>query len=123
MKVSIALEGNTMNLQKRIRFVVCAICLVFALAVMPATWALSPSSGAGQAASMSATRSHADKLDINTATEDQLKVLPGVGDGYAKRIIAGRPYRAKNQLVTKGILPQGVYEKIKDQIIAHRVKK
>ena len=112
-----------MDLQKRIRFAVCAAGLAFALAVMPATWALSPSAGAGQAASMSATRSHADKLDINKATEDQLKVLPGLGDVYAKRIIAGRPYRAKNQLVTKGILPRGVYGKIKDQIIAHRVKK
>ncbi|MGO8718660.1 MAG: ComEA family DNA-binding protein [Acidobacteriaceae bacterium] len=111
-----------MNLQKQIVRVLCGAGLVFALAVMPATWALSPSAGAGQAASAT-RRSHADKLDINAATEEQLSALPGVGDGYAKRIIAGRPYRGKNQLVSKGILPQAVYEKIKDQIIAHRVKK
>ena len=59
-------------------------------------------------------------LDINAATFDQLKSLPGIGDAYAKRIIAGRPYTAKNQLVTKGIIPQATYDKCKDQIVAHR---
>ena len=62
-------------------------------------------------------------LDINTATADQLKAFPGIGDAYSKRIIDGRPYTAKNQLVTRGILPQGVYNKIKDQIIATHPKK
>jgi len=65
----------------------------------------------------------ADKLDINTATPDQLKVFPGIGDAYAKRIIDGRPYTAKNQLTTRGILPAATYNKIKDQIIASRPKK
>ncbi|HVG28054.1 MAG TPA: helix-hairpin-helix domain-containing protein [Acidobacteriaceae bacterium] len=59
-------------------------------------------------------------LDINTATADQLKTLPGVGDAYAKRIIDGRPYSAKNQLMTKGVLPKGTYEKIADKIVARR---
>ena len=62
-------------------------------------------------------------LDINTATPDQLKAFPGIGDAYSKRIIDGRPYTAKNQLITRGILPQATYNKIKDQIIASHPKK
>lgn len=75
------------------------------------------------AASARSTAATADKLDINTATPDQLKAFPGIGDAYAKRIIDGRPYTAKNQLVTRGILPSATYNKIKDQIIASKPKK
>jgi competence protein ComEA len=63
-----------------------------------------------------------DLLDINTATAAELKALPGMGDAYAQRVIAGRPYTAKNQLTTRGILPAAEYERIKPLIIAHRVK-
>jgi DNA uptake protein ComE-like DNA-binding protein len=62
-------------------------------------------------------------LDINTATPAQLKALPGMGDAYVRRVIAGRPYTAKNQLVTRGILPRQVYEKFQNGIIAHRTTK
>lgn len=61
-------------------------------------------------------------LDINTATADQLKALPGMGTAYAARVIAGRPYTAKNQLATRGILPKDEYERIRELIIAHRPK-
>ena len=63
-----------------------------------------------------------DLLDINTATAAQLKALPGMGDAYVQRIVAGRPYTAKNQLTTRGILPAEEYEKIKPLIVAHRPK-
>jgi DNA uptake protein ComE-like DNA-binding protein len=65
----------------------------------------------------------ANKLDLNTATPEQLKALPGMGDAYVKRIVEGRPYTAKNQLTTRGILPAEEYERIKEQVIAHRLKK
>ena len=57
-------------------------------------------------------------MDINSATADQLKTLPGIDDATAQKIIAGRPYRAKNQLVSKMIISQAEYTKITDKIIA-----
>jgi competence protein ComEA len=63
------------------------------------------------------------KLDINTATKDQLDALPGIGETYSQKIIDGRPYNAKNDLVRRNILPQSTYDGIKDQVIAHRAAK
>ncbi len=62
----------------------------------------------------------ADKLDINSATKEQLDALPGIGEAFAQKIIDNRPYRTKRDLVTKKVIPQSTYEKIKDQIIAHQ---
>ena len=69
-----------------------------------------------------ATAPSSAPIDLNTATAAQLKALPGKGDAYVRRIIEGRPYTAKNQLVTRGVLPQAAYDKIAPLIIAKRPK-
>jgi hypothetical protein len=56
-------------------------------------------------------------LDINNATKDQIKTLPGIDDDYCKKIIAGRPYTKMSQLVSDEIIPKAIYDKIKDHIV------
>jgi DNA uptake protein ComE-like DNA-binding protein len=57
-------------------------------------------------------------IDINSASEQELKQLPGIGDAYAAKIVSNRPYRGKNDLIRKKVIPQATYDKIKDQVIA-----
>jgi competence protein ComEA len=93
---------------------------LFAVALL---FAFTPIFSVAQTPKPAAATAAAAPLDINTATADQLKAFPGIGDAYSKRIIDGRPYTAKNQLLSRGILPQATYNKIKDQIIASHPKK
>ncbi len=79
----------------------------------------STSSGA-QPASQPMAASASEKLDINSATKEQLEALPGIGNAYSQKIIDGRPYNSKRDLLTRKIVPQKTYDGIQEKIIAHR---
>lgn len=94
--------------------------LIFALSLFSGMAAGQASSKASSAAT--AATNKAAKLDINSATVDQLKELPGIGDAFSQKIVDGRPYRTKLDLVHKKIIPQATYDKIKDMIVAKQPK-
>jgi competence protein ComEA len=97
-------------MRKLLRAIAVAVALLFAAPSL--SWARSAP----------AASKKTEKLDLNTASEDQLKELPGIGDAYAKKIVAGRPYKAKDELWEKKIIPKATYQKIRDQVVAHQAK-
>jgi DNA uptake protein ComE-like DNA-binding protein len=113
--------------QKNVRFF--GFLLAFAM-MANMGYAQGAAAGSGQDAgaakkSKSATAAtktkKADLVDINAASKEELTALPGIGDAYSQKIIDGRPYTTKRDLVTKKIVPQATYDQIKDKIIAHHV--
>ncbi|HXF78095.1 MAG TPA: helix-hairpin-helix domain-containing protein [Usitatibacter sp.] len=94
--------------------------LVAAVASIGLAYAQAPAKKPDTAAKPAATAEAAkkEKMDINSASEAELATLPGIGEARAKAIVKGRPYKGKDDLVQKKVLTKGVYDKIKDDIIA-----
>lgn len=91
---------------------------LFALSLMGSRVLAASRSDAKTARTETAAVAKADLLDINSATKEQLDALPGIGEKFSQKIIDGRPYAKKTDLVRKKIIPQATYNKIKGQIIA-----
>jgi len=98
-------------MRRLLRIVALAVALAFATPAV--SWAKDTPKKAAQ---------KQDKLDINSASESDLKDLPGIGEAYAKKIVEGRPYKAKDELWEKKIIPKATYAKIKNKVIAKQEK-
>jgi competence protein ComEA len=102
---------------KHVRYLLIVLTAV-AMMAAPQAKKEAPAKGAATKAAPAAAAAKTPLLDINSASDQDLKALPGIGDAYSAKIIAGRPYKSKNQLDQKKIVPHATYEKIKDMIVA-----
>ena len=109
---------------RRIVALLVALLFMAGMAGLPDSFAQTPpAKGEAKPAAKPATDAKKDMgkhepVDINSASADELKAIPGIGDAYSKKIIDNRPYKRKDELVQKKVVPQATYDKIKDHIVA-----
>jgi competence protein ComEA len=99
----------------KLRSILSTLALALVLPLLTQTVSMPAMAQAGGAA---AAAKGGALVDLNTATPAQLTAIPGIGDVYSKKIIAGRPYTSKSQLLSRGIVPKATYDKIQGMVIA-----
>jgi len=107
-----------------VRFVTLVITVLFAASLfgLPEAWPQTTKDAPPAKAETKAEAKKKELLDINSASAEQLRTLSGIGEAYSTKIIENRPYKRRDELVQKKIIPQAIYDKIKDQIIAKQKK-
>ena len=112
---------NRKNLIMRILVAVFAVAILTSVSVAQSdsgTSKQATTTTKGKKANQTAEASQSNLVDINSATKEELQAISGIGNAYSEKIISGRPYKTKNDLVKKKIIPKATYDKIKDQITA-----
>jgi DNA uptake protein ComE-like DNA-binding protein len=97
---------------------------ILSTAIMAATFSFgqAPQPKPAKAQAPATTAAKHELVDLNSATKEELVAVPGIGEAYADKIVAGRPYKSKSELKSKKIVPAGTYDKIASHVIAKQTK-